>query len=107
MKFRMGFVSNSSTSSFCVFGVWFESGELEELLKAEDDDLYETIDSLCCKLGLNYYNTQYDGWVVGIPYTDMEQEETRKAFEGRAKALVEQFTGKETKCGLQKGTYPS
>ncbi len=35
MKIRQGFVSNSSTSSFCIYGTILDSDEIIENLKAE------------------------------------------------------------------------
>ena len=109
MKVRMGFVSNSSTSSFCCYGAAFETAELENLLKIEDKDLYEVIEDKCSKLGLNYYSLEEyeEGWVVGLDYMRMEQDETRAQFEKRAADLVQQFVGSEVECDLQEGTYPS
>ena len=39
MKFRSGFVSNSSSSSFCIYGTFIGDGEFDE--DEDNDDFYE------------------------------------------------------------------
>lgn len=108
MKVRVGFVSNSSTSSFCCQGIAFDS---PQQLWGEDwdGDEYEDIDKAASKLGLSAYCLQeYDcGWVVGLDFTSMKSDETRKEFEKRAADLIAKFAGKKQKCEVQEGTYPS
>lgn len=48
MKIRQGFVSNSSSSSFLIYGFFFENGN-------EDEDLF-------CKVESLYYNSNDDFW---------------------------------------------
>jgi len=52
MKIRNGFVSNSSSSSFCIYGICAEESEIKEALVAKgatkdelEDDLYEYFDN--------------------------------------------------------------
>lgn len=61
MKTRLGFVSNSSSSSFCLFGTLIE-----------DTDRFEELeDAIIGEVELCYaYGGEYDGVVVGMtPYT--------------------------------------
>lgn len=46
MKIRQGFVSNSSSSSFCIYGVCKEDDEIEDILRANgvtDEELGEGV----------------------------------------------------------------
>ena len=52
MKVRMGFVSNSSTSSFCIIGV-SNNSILKKLMKAE-------------KVVTNYEEAEDDEWLCGV-----------------------------------------
>lgn len=45
MKIRNGFVSNSSTSSFCLLGIWMEDEWYEEKI-GKTEDLMDAIESL-------------------------------------------------------------
>jgi hypothetical protein len=48
----MGFVSNSSTSSFCLLGYQLEPGYVKEIfnLEADEDERYDIADELISKL---------------------------------------------------------
>ena len=69
MKTRIGFVSNSSTSSFCILGVYIND-EIRNMLrnliiknnKKDDIDNIEDWDDgdLCYALGLDYDQGGYD-----------------------------------------------
>jgi len=39
MKIRIGFVANSSTTAYCIIGTSHKLEELEEIIKAYEDDL--------------------------------------------------------------------
>ena len=70
MKIRNGFVSNSSSSSFCIFGVVLESYDLQKKfkIKGHDGNLY---DVLYNKLKEFKYLSQYphycsEYWGIGF-----------------------------------------
>jgi len=111
MKRRMGFVSNSSTSSFCIFGAWFE--KISEITKVEDKDDegsdFEDCYTRCEKLGLAFVDCQeYEqGYYIGLPWSSIKNDETGAEFKKRARNAVKKLTGKNTKCETHEGTYPS
>ena len=104
MKLRQGFVSNSSSSSFLVYGVYPDN--LGELYLAahpdtadvdEDSDEY-TIGELLQEVGLNV-ERPYDGACVGLSWDCVEDNETGAQFKQRVEDLVckelgEGFRGK-------------
>uniref|UniRef100_A0A6M3Y5S7 Uncharacterized protein n=1 Tax=viral metagenome TaxID=1070528 RepID=A0A6M3Y5S7_9ZZZZ len=70
MKIRIGFVSNSSNTSFCIYGKYFDdlSNELKELIESK---------------GLELIYGQNEGYYVGRSFTDIKDDETGKEFKER------------------------
>lgn len=79
MKIRVGFVSNSSTSSFIVVGYKFLFDSLDELEK------FEKILGNCQNLSLDVqYGPEYDEYIVlGLEPTKMKENETLLQFKQR------------------------
>jgi len=75
MKIRLGFVSNSSSSSFCITGIYRDNW---------DDDL----DEKAQEIGLYTSCGEYDGMYIGLQFEGMGLDETRRQFEARAKELL-------------------
>ena len=85
MKIRNGFVSNSSTSSFCILGVKLPNKKIDELLDGKN--LYHTLGK-----SLTYIEDAYN-WdgdtIIGMhPYDNMEEDETKAEFRARIKAEI-------------------
>jgi len=85
MKTREDFVSNSSSSSFVVFGMSLTEGEVDKMLEAKDlsdiDELLEGTE-LVARRGIDTY---YGEWCVGLPWKSMKSTETKAEFLGRVK----------------------
>lgn len=109
MKKRIGFVSNSSTSSFCLFGAHFDN--LSEIIECEwqQSDLLKECYRKSRKLGLQFVSCdEYgDGYYAGLRWTRVADNETGKEFKERAIKLVEKFVSKKIKCKTYQGVYPS
>jgi len=107
MKIRNGFVSNSSTSSFCIFGVEIEDSDIPSVLdnlgikyeKDEDgmfdfesEDWCEHLESIEIPYIHDYENeTTYFGFGI----EDMEDDETKKQFQDRVKTKLIERLGPE------------
>ena len=90
MKIRRGFVSNSSTSSFLIFGVFLEDSELEEyfgIKRDEDDELdYDQIDQLVSDLNMEYHCPEgYDGYYIGDSLRECREDQTMGDFKKEVK----------------------
>lgn len=74
MKIRNGFVSNSSTTSFCIYGVEVDSSSG---LDKEIDELERKV----IEIGLELEFGPESEWYVGKSYLNMKPNETREQFE--------------------------
>lgn len=115
MKVRMGFVSNSSSTSFCIFGAMIEEDAIRKLLKKkagktgkedseeEDDydDIYDEVDTLVSKYKLTSY-TDYDGsgYYIGRELSTIKDDETGKQFKDGVREKLEELFGKKIKCSI-------
>lgn len=70
MKTRLGFVSNSSSSSFCIWGAYINGyeGKLTELITLIENS------------GLEWHQTPQDSVAVGRSFTSIKNDETGAQF---------------------------
>lgn len=104
MKIRMGHVSNSSTTSFVIMGIYLSSSELEELNyfknkfnqdDIEDEDINDYIyDEMYNLEGLDCYTFDgADGFYIGLDYDSINKDETLAEFKERVVKKIESNLG--------------
>ena len=101
MKTRYGYVSNSSTSSFCIVGVEYRKDKFK--INDDDSEIFETIDAFFNSAHDFSYNFDANNYLertifplevcydqgdnveaIGIPVVKMESWETKEKFFERA-----------------------
>lgn len=95
MKVRMGYVSNSSSSSFLIYGVYIESDSIEAFANMsnepdEDERAREYIYEFIPKDSGIAPDGSYDddGFYLGISWDQVGDDETGKQFKERVKVGV-------------------
>lgn len=111
MKVRAGFVSNSSSSSFCIYGAEMDFEEMIEKIKEsniisvedmermeEEDDWCEVGEILEEKLGLSTYQSDDYFW-IGRRWAEINDDETGSQFKDSVKTKLEEVFGPDVDCG--------
>jgi len=103
-RYRLGFVSNSSSSSFLIVGLGIEdTDEIRDLLatkgNAEDEELddYSLFERLMEKPeaeGLEYFGSSDIGHYLGASWDSIQPEETRNQFVARVNGQLEKLLKK-------------
>ena len=78
MKIRIGFVSNSSTSSFLIYGVCIDNVDIDEIEEAMDamNVLFDT------------HNPYGENTYIGISWEEVKDDETGAQFKARVQKAV-------------------
>ena len=89
MKIRQGFVSNSSSTSFCICGICLGDDEVKELFGVDDCyDLYKNEIEV-------YSEGDYSPIYVGVDIDKMQEDETKAEFRHRVKKLLDDIATKD------------
>jgi hypothetical protein len=117
MKIRAGFVSNSSSSSFCMYGAEFSFSEIIEILKEidkypgdenpyQDENIgawLEYEDSTVFP-GLEIrHDYDCEQVYVGKKFTSIGGEETGNQFKASVESKLKECLGKEVECNTMEG----
>jgi len=91
MKFRSGFVSNSSSSSFSLYGIVLEP---TEKCQEKDDAVYEAQEA-AEKFGLEFETMcDYDDMWLGVSWCRIKDDQTGKEFKQFVEEGVKKFLAK-------------
>ena len=92
IKIRAGFVSNSSSSSFLLYGVELEPSEKFRELEEENEDYAYDLEEKIEKLGLDFETMGEADYVwLGLSWSSVRDDETGKEFKQRVEESIKKF----------------
>lgn len=114
MKLRRGFVSNSSTTSFCIYGICIDDYDMLQKAadiakikcdtKSDDFDSYEIGEigeQIADKHGLEYHSgPEGEGMYFGKSLSNMKDDETYGEFKKNIAAELLKIFGEKMDCGV-------
>lgn len=92
MKIRNGFVSNSSSSSFLIYGV--SAYDIDEKILREKSDVddaankNDALEIVANSLGLEVFGCYDVGYCMGLSWDSTKESETRAQFKHRVESAV-------------------
>lgn len=113
MKVRKGFVSNSSTSSFCIYGIQADSEMLAKAVKILDPESelvedggygeyvtseWEAGDVVSNKTNLEYHQAYCEYNYFGRSWSGIGDDETGKQFKDSVEKEIKSLFGEDVKC---------
>ncbi len=90
MKIRQGFVSNSSTSSFLIYGTTLPEGTY-----GEDYEKYEEFCETAGKEGLEVHSPECCDIYIGASWSSIKDDETGKQFKARIEEALKKVLAKK------------
>ena len=97
MKIRIGFVSNSSTTSFCIYGASISKSKIlkkyNPSINEEEIGYDDELDKMIEEAGLECHNIPWDGdeCFIGKSWRYIKDNETGRQFKDNVSDLVEKF----------------
>lgn len=100
MKIRNSFVSNSSSSSFCIFGTRLKDECIEKIKNGEDAYVADLIEKVMADKKLNLQIFPYgEDYYVGRSWRNIKDDQTGREFKEDVKKQIIEFCGEDVKVG--------
>lgn len=100
MKIRQGFVSNSSSTSFCIYGLALDNEKARKLFKLkEDEKVYNKLEETVSKVKDLEYHCGQDCYYhyIGRSWSNIKDEETGKQFKEDIQQKLKQIFNEDFK----------
>ena len=109
MKVRLGFVSNSSTTSFVIYGSWIDEDKLIGKLKdngiveenEDNPDPYEILE----KIGITCELTPYDQYCIGFDFDKIPDDAVVGEWKKEKAEVLKKMFGNDVECSLHVEGY--
>ncbi len=102
MKVRNGFVSNSSSSSFLIYGMFLDCSEIAKILNLEEMSSYEIIDELEKRFGksrITFSSPEDCGGVyIGASWDSIRDDELGKSFKDSIEKEIKNILPTNKNC---------
>jgi len=115
MKIRSGFVSNSSSSSFLIYGISLDSDVILKALNVSideesdeyEDDIYELLEGKLPSGGKFEYHNPYDcgEWAIGKSWSNVGDDETGRQFKDSVESELKAIFGEDLKFSTMKEAW--
>lgn len=103
MKVRLGFVSNSSTTSFAIYGIWIDEDKLMDKLKesgllqeGQDPDPYDILDDE----GMSCEFTPYEKYCIGFNFDKIPDEAVVGEWKKEKAEDLKKIFGEDLECDV-------
>jgi len=110
MKIRDGFVSNSSSSSFVIYGAWVDADEVkkflskEQLADVEKNGLEEVMYDVDLPMHF-HYDYYEERCAFGKSWSGIKDDETGKQFKESIKKKLSETFNRDIECATIEHTY--
>jgi hypothetical protein len=98
VKKRFGFVSNSSSSSFCIYGIKLDGSNISEetLDRLRNDDIPE---------GLDFHSILGEEFYLGRSWAKIRDDQTGLQFKQEVEKLITELAGKPIVCSTEEEAW--
>lgn len=114
MKIKLDFVTNSSSTSFCGFGVAIDTTELKKMIKLDwvstvipptPEEFFEELDTILGKNGLTRMTNPADVHFIGATFSDAHEDETQREMKTRCEKAFKELGIREKVCFMEESWY--